>query len=78
MADFNIICINIAADSNEFLGKPLLELNLRANYGINIIGIKRKEKLFQTIRPDDVLLQGDRVYIQGKQSNIEQFYKLVR
>ena len=78
LADFNIICINIAADSNEFLGKPLLELNLRANYGINIIGIKRKEKLFKTIRPDDVLLQGDRVYIQGKQSNIEQFYKLVR
>jgi len=78
LADFNIICVNIATDSNDFLGRPLLELNLRANYGINIIGIKRNEKLFQTIRPDDVLLQGDKVYIQGKQSNIEQFYKLVK
>lgn len=78
LADFNILCVSISSDSNDFLGKPLSELNLRANYGINIIGIKRKEKLFQTIRPDDVLLQGDRVYIQGKQSNIEQFNKLIK
>jgi hypothetical protein len=32
----------------------------------------------QNIQPNDILLQGDKVYIQGKQSNIEQFYKLVK
>ena len=78
MADFNITCVSMSADSNQFLGKPLKELNLRVEFGINILGIKRKEMLMQNIQPDDVLLQGDRVYIQGKQSNIEQFYKLVK
>ncbi len=78
LADFNITCVSMATDSTQFLGKPLHELNLRANYGINILGIKRKEKLLQNIHPDDILLQGDKVYIQGKQSNIEQFYKLVK
>lgn len=78
LADFNITCVSMSADSNQFLGKPLRELNLRVEFGINILGIKRKEMLMQNIQPDDVLLQGDRVYIQGKQSNIEQFYKLVK
>jgi CPA2 family monovalent cation:H+ antiporter-2 len=78
LADFNITCVSIATDSNHFLGKPLKELNLRVDFGINILGIKRKEKLMQNIQPDDVLLQGDKVYIQGKQSKIEQFYKLVK
>jgi CPA2 family monovalent cation:H+ antiporter-2 len=78
LADFNITCVTMATDSSTFLGKPLYELNLRANYGINILGIKRKEKLMQNIQPNDILLQGDKVYIQGKQSNIEQFYKLVK
>ena len=78
LADFNITCVSMSADSNQFLGKPLKELNLRIEFGINILGIKRKEMLMQNIQPDDVLLQGDRVYIQGKQSNIEQFHKLVK
>ncbi|WP_226742904.1 monovalent cation:proton antiporter family protein [Polaribacter gangjinensis] len=78
LVDFNITCVSMSADSNQFLGKPLKELNLRVEFGINILGIKRKEMLMQNIQPDDVLLQGDRVYIQGKQSNIEQFYKLVK
>ncbi|WP_445747319.1 monovalent cation:proton antiporter-2 (CPA2) family protein [Polaribacter sp.] len=78
LADFNITCVSMSADSNQFLGKPLRELNLRVEFGINILGIKRKEMLMQNIQPDDILLQGDRVYIQGKQSNIEQFYKLVK
>lgn len=78
LADFNITCISMSADSNEFLGKPLYELHLRTTYGINILGIKRRDQLMQNIQPDDVLLQGDKVYIQGKQSNIEHFYKLVK
>ncbi|MEB2775937.1 cation:proton antiporter [Algoriphagus sp. D3-2-R+10] len=78
LADFNITCLRMNADSNTFLGKPLRELNLRADYGINILGIKRKNEMMESIHPDDKLKQGDIIYIQGNQSKIEQFHKLIK
>jgi CPA2 family monovalent cation:H+ antiporter-2 len=68
----------MTADTNKFLGKPLKELNLRANYGINILGIKRKNKLLESILPEEILKQGDIVYIQGNHGNISKFHKLVK
>ena len=78
LADFNITCLRINADSNKFLGKPLKELNLRAKYGINILGIKRRNEMLESIQPDEILKQGDIIYIHGNQSNIVQFHKLIK
>lgn len=78
IADFNITCLRINSDSNEFLGKPLKELNLRAEYGINILGIKRKEKMLDSIQPTEVLKQGDIIYVQGNQNKIERFHKMIK
>ncbi|KAA3649791.1 MAG: potassium transporter KefB [Bacteroidetes bacterium] len=78
LVDFNITCLRMLADSNQFLGKPLNELNLRADYGINILGIKRKEEMLESVQPDEIIKQGDILYIQGNQSKIEQFHKLVK
>ncbi len=78
LADFNITCLRMNADSNKFLGKPLKELNLRAEYGINILGIKRKNEMLESIQPEEILKQGDIIYIQGNQSKIEQFHKLIK
>ena len=78
LTDININCLRIMADSNKFLGKPLKELNLRAEYGINILGIKRKNMMLDSIQPTDVLKRGDLLYIQGSQNKIEQFHKLIK
>ncbi|MCA1759838.1 MAG: cation:proton antiporter [Bacteroidales bacterium] len=78
LADFNITCLRMNADSNKFLGKPIKELNLRAKYGINILGIKRKNEMLESIQPEEKLKQGDILYIQGNQSKIEQFHKLIK
>ncbi|PKQ45838.1 monovalent cation:proton antiporter family protein [Confluentibacter flavum] len=78
IADFNITCLSMNADSNKFLGKPLKQLNLRAEYGINILGIKRRDDMLESIQPEEILKQGDVIYIQGSQSNIEQFHKLIK
>jgi CPA2 family monovalent cation:H+ antiporter-2 len=77
LADFNIKSLRMRSDSNKFLGKPLRELNLRAIYGINILAIKRKDKLLESIQPDEIIKQGDIIYIQGAQSKVEEFYKLI-
>lgn len=78
LAEFNITCLRINTDSNRLLGKPLSELNLRVDHGINILVIKRRNDLLESIKPDDVLRQGDILYIQGNQSNIEQFHQLIK
>ena len=77
IADFNITCLRMRSDSNKFLGKPLRELNLRAIYGINILAIKRRDELLESIQPDEIIKQGDIIYIQGNQSKVEEFHKLI-
>ncbi|MFC5194361.1 MULTISPECIES: monovalent cation:proton antiporter family protein [Bizionia] len=78
LADFNITCLRMSSDSNKFIGKPLSELNLRAKYGINVLGIKRKNNMLESIQPDEIMIQGDVLYIQGNQSKIEQFHKMIK
>jgi len=78
LTDFNITCLRMNADSNKILGKPLKDLNLRANYGINILSIIRKNEMLESIQPDEILKQGDIIYIQGNHSKVEQFHKLIK
>lgn len=77
LADFNIRSLRMRSDSNKFIGKPLKELNLRALYGINILAIKRKDKLLESVQPDEIIKQGDIIYIQGDQGKVEEFHKLI-
>lgn len=76
--DFNITCVKVTSDSNRFFGKELSELNLRQEYGINILGIRRKEEMLESVQPQEVLKQNDILYIQGSPGNIERFHRLVR
>lgn len=78
LADFNITCLRMSADSNKIIGKSLKELNLRAKYGINILSIKRKNEMLESIQPDEIIKQGDIIYIQGNQNKIAQFHKLIK
>lgn len=78
IADFNITCLRLNADSSEVIGKPLYDLNLRANYGINIVAIKRKDAMLESVEPGEVLRQGDIIYVIGNPSNIDQFHKYVK
>ena len=77
LAEFNITCLRINADSSEVLDKPLKVLKLRAEYGINILAIKRKDEMLESVLPDEVLKQGDVIYVQGNQTNTDQFFKLI-
>lgn len=78
LADFNITCLRMNTDSNKFLGKSLRELNLRAEFGINVLGIKRKDEMLESVQPTEKLKQGDLIYVQGNQNSIERFHKLVK
>lgn len=76
--DFNITSLRINSDSNKILGKPIRDLKLRSEYGINILGITRKDNLLESIQPDDILKQNDILYVRGNPHDIESFHKLIK
>lgn len=78
LPNFNITCVKVNIDSGKVLGKPLKELNLRAKYGINILGITRADnEMVETSLADETIIQGDRLFINGKQNDIEKFVRIV-
>lgn len=75
--EFNITCLRIHKESGNIIGKPLKDLGIRAKYGVNILGISRREKMLESITPDTHLLTGDILYLHGKPSDIRQFHDLI-
>lgn len=47
----------------EWIGKSLMELNLRKKYGINVVALKQGETIDVTIDPNQPLLEGDRLVV---------------
>ncbi len=62
----------VTADS-PFLGKTLAELNLRQQYGVNVLAIRQGEIVRRTNLQDIPLQAGDRVLIQGAVEQIKPF-----
>lgn len=77
LVDFNITCLRVNSDSNKFIGKPLKNINLRAKYGVNILAIRRRDEMLESVHPEEKLRHGDFLYVQGNPNNIEEFYKII-
>lgn len=56
----------------SWVGKSVLELNVRARYGANILGVKKKAggALHPNIRPDYVFAAEERVMLMGEQTRL--------
>jgi CPA2 family monovalent cation:H+ antiporter-2 len=75
--DFRINCLRINKDSGQLIGEPIKDLNLRTEFGINILAISRKGKIIDNIQPEEILTQDDLLYINGKQADIERFHRMI-
>jgi len=58
------------------VGKPLEKLSLRQKLQINVLAIKRDEKLNIELKPDDVFEKGDMILVMGKNENIDQLKQI--
>ncbi len=76
--------------AERFIGKTIREMNLRAKYGVNIVGIKKKiphvteegenifiEKYVDFPSPEDVFEEGDVLVMVGSERAITEVEKLV-
>lgn len=59
--------------TNKVDGKTVLELNVRRNFGLNIIAITAEGKMTTDILPDTVLSAENTVTVIGKTVNVKKF-----
>jgi trk system potassium uptake protein TrkA len=74
----------------SFVGKSIRELNLRARYGVNIVGLKKRipvvtnegenvyeEKYIDFPEPDDVIDEGDVLVMVGSERGIQDVERVI-
>lgn len=54
----------------KWLGKTILEVDIRKKYGINIIAAKHEKKLNMNIGPDYVMAEDDTLLVVGRNEDI--------
>ena len=59
-------------------GKTLRDLDYRARFEINVVGIRRGEEILITLHSDAVLEPGDRLIILGSVANLHRFASQTR
>lgn len=64
---FSIVEITVP---KSFLNKTLMESNIRAKYGINVVAIKREDNLIISPLPTEQLQQGDIAIVVGSNDGI--------
>ncbi|NGQ94452.1 TrkA family potassium uptake protein [Brevibacillus sp. SYP-B805] len=59
--------------SNKMVGKTLRQLDVRAQYGVNVIAIKSGDKFNIAPRPDDVIAANDILVVIGNNMDLKEF-----
>jgi len=68
--DYSIVELKAAKD---WQGKSLKDLNIRAEYGINIMAIKQDDKVVVSPAADDTIQRDDVLVVIGKAEDINRF-----
>lgn len=68
--DVSIIEIKVR---EEWIGRSLVEINMRRMYQVSVIAIKREDGLDIDIEPDRVLLHNDMLIVIGNNENLKKF-----
>ncbi|MBM7562285.1 potassium channel family protein [Fusibacter tunisiensis] len=70
--DYSILEINM---NDEWIGKTLVEINMRRRYSISVIAIRRGDEMDINVEPDQVLLKDDILVVVGHNKDLEKIEK---
>lgn len=59
-----------------WLGKTVAQIDIRKKFGINIMAIKKNEKMSLTILPDTVLNEGETLLVLGEYKNVQKCFHI--
>jgi len=68
--DMTIATLPVIQSNNKVVGKTISESNLRVEYGVNILAIKRGPKYITEIKSNTKILQDDILFVFGRPNNI--------
>ncbi|NJX17245.1 TrkA C-terminal domain-containing protein, partial [Tamlana crocina] len=54
--DFKISCVRVMAETGPVVGKTIEEVDVRKNYGVNVLAVSRKGEMIKTVFPSVKLL----------------------
>lgn len=69
MPDIEITTVKVS-DNSAIVGKTLYEVELRKNYGINLLAITRKKRTVSSPDPGIVFAAGDLLYLLGNANQV--------
>ncbi len=67
--NYSIVEVNPLED---WIGKSIIELDVRRNYGLNIVGIKKGKDMKINLRPDYVIERGDIMVVIGNNQDLKE------
>lgn len=70
--DYSILEIHM---NEEWIGKTLVEINMRRRYSISVIAIRRGDEMDINVEPDQVLLKDDILVVVGHNKDLEKIEK---
>lgn len=60
----------------EWCGREIAELDVRKQYGINILALKKEEKLYPNVRPNTKLTKDYHLLVLGEAADIEKCFHI--
>ena len=66
--DFGQIVIT---EQHPLLNETLESAAIRKNYNLNVIGIQRKDRRMDTLKPEDIIKAGDQLFVVGPKTSIQ-------
>ncbi len=60
----------------NWIGKSVIQIDIRKKYNINIMGVKKNGKINLNITPDLVFKEGESILVLGQHKTIQKIFKL--
>ena len=73
LQDIEVASLRVYTNDSDIIEKPLLEANIRNNFSITIVAIKRENKTILDVNATTSLKTGDIVYVVGKPDDVMRF-----
>ena len=73
-ADIKMITLPVPP---KFIGKNLIDTNVRADYNVNIVAITNKDETLVTPPPDRVFAKDDKIFVFGTPDSLTKFERAV-
>jgi CPA2 family monovalent cation:H+ antiporter-2 len=73
LPELDVVAITVLRDHEGIVGKKISEANMRKNWGVTVLAIKRDQKYITDVNPDTLILYQDVLYILGKPECIASF-----